>query len=56
MSGAPIRLGLRRVRSGHFRIVYKKSTFEEQLVHAYWLFDTSTQILQQVVQTSDLTI
>ena len=49
MRGTPIRLGLRRVRSGHFRIVYQKSTYIEQLSHAFWLFDKSTEILIQVI-------
>ena len=49
MRGAPVRLGLRRVRSGHFRIVYQKSSYIEQLAHAFWLFDTSISILIQVL-------
>ena len=48
MSGAPIRLGIRRVRTGQYRMVHFKENFQEQLSHAFWLFDTSTAILKQV--------
>ena len=48
MSGAPIRLGIRRVRTGQYRMVHMKESFEEQLSHAFWLFDTSSAVLAQV--------
>ena len=48
LKGNPICIGRRRVRRGRFRLCYKKSTFEEQKVHAFALLDTSFSILTQV--------
>ena len=48
LSGASIRLGFRRARSGDFRMTFKKITYEEQLAHAFELFDISMIILEQV--------
>ena len=46
--GEPIIIGRKKIRSGQFRLQYKKITYHEQLVHAFGLFDDSIRLLEQV--------
>ena len=48
LKGQPICIGRRHVRRGRFRLCYKKSTFEQQRVHAYELLDQCFSLLTQV--------
>ena len=46
--GEPIVLGRKKIRSGKFRLQYRKITYQEQLLRAFGLFDESIQLLEQV--------
>ena len=46
--GEHIILGRKKIRSGHFRVQYRKSDYSEQLVQAFKLFDMSIDLLEQV--------
>ena len=48
LKGEPICIGRRTVKRGRFRLVYKKMSYTEQLLHAFELLDTSFEILTQV--------
>ena len=46
--GDPIIIGRKKIRSGQFRLQYRKITYHEQLVRAFGLFDDSIRLLEQV--------
>ena len=46
--GEPIILGRKKIRSGQFRLQYKKISYREQLDRAFGLFDQAISILEKV--------
>ena len=46
--GEPIILGRKKVRSGQFRLHYRKISYDEQLVRAFGLFDEALTLLEKV--------
>ena len=48
LEGKPICIGRRHVRRGRFRLCYRKSTYEQQRLHAFELLDKCFSILKQV--------
>ena len=48
LEGKPICIGRRQVRRGRYRLCYKKSTYEQQRLHAFELLDACFSLLVQV--------